>query len=126
MVGIEISRAARWTAPDIDALEAIGTERAGVAARLLRHSLEIARGRGTPGDLLGAGCPDGAAMTVVLDRSSVLESGRYYVDVETRGELTAGETVVDRRGVTGREPNTTVIHAIDAGRFKALVHDACR
>ena len=126
MVGIEICRVARWTAADIDRLAAAGTERARVAAALLGCSLRVDEARAQPGDLSGAMCPDGTAMAVALDPAAVTKAGRYYVDVETHGELTLGETVVDRRGVLGRPANARVIHAIDAARFQALVHAAVR
>lgn len=127
MVGIEIARGpSRWTAAEIDALGAIGTERARVAAALLGCSLAVDRRRAQPSEPPGASVPDGTAMTVALARASLIESGRYHVDVETRGELTTGETVVDRRGVTGHPPNATVALAIDAARFKELVRRACR
>ena len=127
MVGIEICRgAARWTEAEINELEATGTELARVAAALLRHSHQVDRRRAVPGDLPGAGVPDGTAMAVALEPAVLTASGRYYVDVETHGELTTGETVVDRRGVLGRPPNATVAHAIDVARFKDLVHAACR
>ena len=38
----------------------------------------------------------------------------WFVDVETRGELTTGMTVADRRRLTGRPPNLDV--AVDGGR----------
>lgn len=126
MVGIEIARGdTRMTEPEIAELEALGTERARVAGQLLRHSLGVARGRARLGDPDGAGCPDGTAIAVALAPDVVTSSGDYYVDVETHGELTAGETVVDRRAVLNRPPNTTVVHAIDAPRWKALLRPAC-
>ncbi len=127
MVGIEICRGAtRWTDDDIQQLAALGTERARVAAALLGCSLQIDRCRAVPGEPPGAAVPDGTAMTVALEPDALTESGRYFVDVETQGELTTGETVVDRRGVLGRPPNAVVAHAIDASRFKDLVRQACR
>lgn len=127
MVGIEISRAARWTAEEIRDLAALGTARARACAAFLEHSLAVAgqRGRVIPGEVFGAGCPDGTAMAVALEPEVLIDAGQYYVDVETHGELTTGATVVDRRGVLGRPPNATVAHAIDVPRFKALVHAAC-
>jgi inosine-uridine nucleoside N-ribohydrolase len=126
MVGIEIARAARIPEQEIQALAGLGTERGRIAAALLGYSHRNARRTLRTGDIDGAGCPDGAAMTVVLDEDAVTQSGQYYVDVETRGELTQGETVVDRRGVLGRAANATVVHAIDAGRFHRLVRESCR
>lgn len=126
MVGIEIARASRIPEQEIQSLAGNGTERGRIAAALLGYSHRNARRGLLPGDIDGASCPDGAAMTVVLDPAAIVESGDYYVDVETRGELTHGETVVDRRGVLRQPPNATVVHAIDVGRFHELVREACR
>ena len=127
MLGIEICRgAARWTSAEIDDLGRIGTERAHIAAALLGHSLAIDDRRRMPDDPPGASVPDGTAMAVALEPATLVEFGHYHVDVETQGELTVGETVVDRRAVTGRPPNTAVAHAIDVARFKDMVRDACR
>lgn len=126
MVGIEICRGdARWTEAEITDLAAIPTERARVAAALLRASLETARRRLLPGETPGAGVPDGTAMAVALEPDILTESGDYYVDVETQGELTVGETVVDRRHILGRPPNASVAHAIDIARFKGMLREAC-
>jgi inosine-uridine nucleoside N-ribohydrolase len=40
------------------------------------------------------------------------------MDVETRGSLTDGETIVDYRGLLGRKPNGYFAHEVDG---KALV-----
>ena len=44
--------------------------------------------------------------------ASLVTTEALYVDVETRGELTAGMTVADRRRLTGKPPNLDV--AVDA------------
>ncbi len=43
------------------------------------------------------------------------------VDVETESELTMGQTVVDWWGVTGAEPNATVIDSVDRQGFMDLL-----
>ena len=127
MVGIEVCRGpARFTQDEIEDLAAIGTPRARVAAGLLGHTIGLSRSRTTPPAEPGAQVPDGTAMAVALEDAVLIEFGRYHVDVETHGELTTGETVVDRRGVLDRTRNTTVAHAIDIARFKELLRDACR
>jgi purine nucleosidase len=55
----------------------------------------------------GAFIHDPLAVAAALDRSLVTTEA-LYVDVETRGELTAGMTVADRRRQTGRPPNLDV------------------
>jgi purine nucleosidase len=46
----------------------------------------------------------------------------HYVDVETASELTRGMTVVDERGVLGREPNIEVCWEIDVPRWKETLY----
>lgn len=69
----------------------------------------------------GIDLPDPVAMAVALDRRVLLEEARYYVDVETHGELTLGETVVDTLGVSGHAPNAAVGLRLDAARFKEML-----
>ena len=61
----------------------------------------------------GAFIHDPLAVAAALDRDLVTTEA-LYVDVETRGELTAGMTVADRRRLTGRPPNLDV--AVTRGR----------
>jgi purine nucleosidase len=55
----------------------------------------------------GAFIHDPLAVAAALDRTLVTTEP-LYVDVETRGEITAGMTVADRRRLTGKEPNLDV------------------
>ena len=55
----------------------------------------------------GAFIHDPLAVAAALDRSLVTTEA-WYVDVETRGELTTGMTVADRRRLTGKPPNLDV------------------
>jgi pyrimidine-specific ribonucleoside hydrolase len=68
---------------------------------------------------------DPMAVAYTID-PSVFETERYKVDVETRGELTRGMTVVDRRRhhrVQGGGANVDVIVDVDAERFLGLIMD---
>jgi purine nucleosidase len=64
----------------------------------------------------GAFIHDPLVVAAALDRSLV-EAEALYVDVETRGELTTGMTVADRRHLTGQPPNVDVVSAADVARF---------
>jgi inosine-uridine nucleoside N-ribohydrolase len=55
----------------------------------------------------GAFIHDPLAVAAALDRSLVTTEA-LYVDVETRGEITSGMTVADRRRLTGKTPNLDV------------------
>ena len=49
-----------------------------------------------------------------------------FVDVETRGELTTGMTVADRRRLTGRPPNLDVATSADVADVPRSPHRTCR
>ncbi|KSU57604.1 ribonucleoside hydrolase [[Bacillus] enclensis] len=48
---------------------------------------------------------------------TVVETKKLRVDIETKGELTYGMTLVDLHGVTGREPNVNVALKLDHEKF---------
>jgi len=64
----------------------------------------------------GAFVHDPLAVAAALDRSLVTTEA-LYVDVETRGELTTGMTVADRRRLTGRPPNLDVTVTANIAEF---------
>jgi purine nucleosidase len=64
----------------------------------------------------GAFIHDPLAVAAALDRSLVTTEP-LYVDVETRGELTAGMTVADRRHLTGKPANLDVAVSADVATF---------
>jgi len=64
----------------------------------------------------GAFIHDPLAVAAALDRSLVTTEA-LYVDVETRGEITAGMTVADRRRLTGKPPNLDVAVSADVTTF---------
>jgi purine nucleosidase len=55
----------------------------------------------------GAFIHDPLAVAAALD-PTLITTHALYVDVETRGELTTGMTVTDRRRLTGKPPNIDV------------------
>ncbi len=72
----------------------------------------------------GLNLPDPVTLAAALDDAIITERGCYFVDVETEGRLTRGETVVDRYGVLGKPANLTVALATDGPRFKAMLRRA--
>jgi len=71
--------------------------------------------------LAGSTHPDSIVAAMLVDEAILAESGSYFVDVETRGELTRGATIVDLLGVLGKPANTRVCLAADGDRFRALL-----
>ena len=64
----------------------------------------------------GAFIHDPLALAATIDRSLV-QTEALFVDVETRGELTTGMTVTDRRRLTGKPPNLDVAVSADIPAF---------
>jgi len=69
----------------------------------------------------GIDMPDPITMAIAIDRSLLLEHAHCFVDIETKGELTRGETVVDRFGVYERAANCTVGLRSDGPGFKRML-----
>jgi purine nucleosidase len=55
---------------------------------------------------------------------SVVECRKLRVDIETKGELTYGMTLVDTLGVTGLEPNVNVAMKLHHTKFWDMVVEA--
>ena len=76
--------------------------------------------------LAGFDLPDPIAMAVALEPRVATVKRRLWVDVETQGELTRGQTVVDHLGVAGRPPATEVVLEASRERFLDLLAETLR
>src|SRR6266567_2194529 len=95
MVGLDVTRKTSLTEDHVRVLEAAHTPVSEAAATIARNAIHHNRERGF---LAGPNMHDSLAVAGFLD-PSILQFQDYYVDVETAGELTAGETL-------GYSPNT--------------------
>jgi len=122
MVGLDATRAARLPADEFGTVRDLGSAVAGVVADLLEFFLEFHRE-----EFGWDGVPihDACAVAEVID-PGVVETAAMNVAVETGGGPADGETVCDRRGTTGREPNARVATGIDRERFLDLLLDGLR
>ncbi|MBI3665814.1 MAG: nucleoside hydrolase [Acidobacteria bacterium] len=130
MVGLDVTRKAVLRDEHARALEAGQDAVSGAAARLARNGIERAQRLGWgPGPAMH----DPLAVATFLD-PTLVTLRPYFVDVETAGELTAGQTVAYRSGpVRGSappdgsplsevrseavQPNIEVAVDVDAARF---------
>jgi purine nucleosidase len=64
----------------------------------------------------GAFIHDPLVVAAALD-PGLVTAEPLYVDVETRGEITTGMTVADRRHLTGKPPNLDVASSADVATF---------
>jgi purine nucleosidase len=74
----------------------------------------------------GFDLPDPLAMAIAIDPSIVLREARHVVDVIPGDGPARGQTIVDERNPSGREPNCRVIYEVDRDRFLQLLHGALR
>jgi purine nucleosidase len=89
MVGLDVTRKTSLTDEHVRQLEAAGTRVSLAAAKIGRNAIDHNRSEGF---LVGPNMHDSLAVASFLD-PSILRWAEYYVDVETTGDLTAGETL---------------------------------
>jgi inosine-uridine nucleoside N-ribohydrolase len=89
MVGLDVTRRTSLTDGHVRTLEAAQNPVSQAAAKIGRNAINHNRERGY---LVGPNMHDSLAVAGFLD-PAILKFQDYYVDVETTGELTAGETL---------------------------------
>ncbi len=89
MVGLDATRKTSLTEDHVRTLEAAQNPVSQAAAKIGRNAINHNREQGF---LVGPNMHDSLAVAAFLD-PSILKFKEYYVDVETTGELTAGETL---------------------------------
>ena len=94
-------------------IEALDTELSRFFQQVNRKALEFERSTGIPGSTH----PDAMTCAALLDESLIVDARDCVVDVETRGELTRGYSVIDAMGRIPRRRNVRVVEAFDTDRF---------
>jgi len=89
MVGLDVTRKTSLTDEHVRQLAAAQNPVSQAAAKIGRNAIDHNRSEGF---LVGPNMHDSLAVASFID-PSILKWGDYYVDVETTGELTAGETL---------------------------------
>jgi inosine-uridine nucleoside N-ribohydrolase len=89
MVGLDVTRKTSLTDEHVRTLESAQNAVSQAAGKIARNAIDHNRQQGF---LVGPNMHDSLAVASVID-SSILKWQDYYVDVETTGELTAGETL---------------------------------
>ena len=124
MVGWDISRKfAVVTKDEQKALHDIGTELA-----VFSHDIQkcVSNWTDNTTNLPGYDLPDPIAMAIAIDPSIATESASYYIDIETKSDLTRGQTVVDYNGTLGKEPNVELVIEASHERFMEMLFAAVR
>ncbi|MFN8593387.1 MAG: nucleoside hydrolase [Thermomicrobiales bacterium] len=124
MVGWDISyKHATFDQHESNRLRNVGTRLAEFCIDIQRTLVEFAVGKM---GLEGFDLPDPITMAVAIDPAVAIDTRRLFVAVETGGEWCRGQTVVDHRGVTGREPNVDVVLEASRERFLEMLHRAVK
>jgi len=122
MVGWDISRTYAVFGPaDSAALRTVGTHLAHFCVDIQRSVQQFALGTTK---LDGFDLPDPIAIAVALDPAVATHTERCFVAIETGGELCRGQSVVDRLGILGSEPNAEVVLEASRERFVRMLFDA--
>ena len=119
---LDVTHQVLITKERVSRLETLGNRAGALVAAILRsHGLIESKQKGTDGGPLH----DPTVIAYLLQPS--LFSGRNVnVTVETRGEFTVGETVVDWRGVTNRPANALWLNQVDSDGFYELLTETVK
>jgi pyrimidine-specific ribonucleoside hydrolase len=116
MIGLDVTHKALFRRAHAERLRGAG--RAGRFVAELSDFFQTFHERSYGFD--GSPIHDAMAVAHVLD-PTLVTTRHVNIAVETSSELCDGRTVVDLRGVTGREPNADVGVDVDAERFLELL-----
>ncbi len=120
LVPLDATHEALASAADCERLRATGTPAAVAAASIIEGRI-AAYDDLQPMDTRGAAPVHDALCIAFLIDPGVISGRRIHVDVETRGELTLGRTVMDTQDRFGNAPNAFVAFDADAPRFFSLL-----
>jgi inosine-uridine nucleoside N-ribohydrolase len=122
MVGLNVTNKALFSFEDIERLEKLNGRVSKVVASLLRF---FARANYEIFGFKGAPLHDALAVSYLIDET-VLSTKFLHVDIETRGDFTRGQTVVDVYGVTKKVLNAEVALGLDVDKFKDFIFRAIK
>lgn len=122
MAGLELTHQAIATPEIVTRIQKIDNEVSHFVAELLTFFSETYR---EVFGFKGAPIHDACAVAYCID-PEVFTTTKYRVDVETKGEHTYGMTVIDKLGVTGREPNVHVGEKLNQEVFWNMLLKALR
>ena len=120
LIPLDATHRALVSADDCRRMRALGTA-AGEAAASFIEGRITAYDALQPMDTAGSAPVHDALCVAYLVDPSVVTGQRVHVDIETRGELTLGRTVMDRHGRFGQEPNAFVAFDADAPKFVSML-----
>jgi len=115
MCGLDVTNRALIYKEDIERLSQFKSDVARKSAEMLLWYLKFYNSFGFE----GVAMHDPFTVAAAID-PSLIETKHLHVDVETEGEFTLGQTVVDLLKVSGKPPNAYVALELDKKRFVEL------
>lgn len=114
MAGLDVTRETRLYGDDLEKLSELGEKQ--------RKLVEIIKGCSSKYGLTpDKGIPVHDVCTIMyLLEPGIFETEKFNVDVETKGEITRGMTLADRRPFSTAIMNTIVLTKINIEKFKEL------
>lgn len=76
--------------------------------------------------LNGTTHPDTILVAIAANEDIMIASNMYYVDVETKGELTRGYSMVDINNRSEKQPNVRVCEAVNRAKYKEVLLDVLK
>jgi inosine-uridine nucleoside N-ribohydrolase len=120
LVTLDATHQALVSRDDCAALRGLGTPAGEAAARFTERRIDGYDATQPMTRPHAAPVHDALAVAALVD-PAVITTRHLHVDVETRGDLTLGETVIDTDARSGRDPNVHVALDADGRRFVRLL-----
>lgn len=124
MCGLDVTHKALVFQKDIELLRSLGNQTGKAAADLMDFFSIFYRENRV--ELNGGAALHDPCAIAWLMNPGIFTTKSCYVDVETKGELTRGATVVDFYNTLQMEPNATVAYDIDRDAFMDMLFNAIK
>ncbi|WP_342083921.1 pyrimidine-specific ribonucleoside hydrolase RihA [Dyadobacter sp. OTU695] len=124
MCGLDVTHKALVFQKDIELLRSLGNQTGKAAADLMDFFSIFYRENRV--ELNGGAALHDPCAIAWLMNPGIFKTKSCYVDVETKGELTRGATVVDFYNTLQMEPNATVAYDIDRDAFMDMLFNAIK
>jgi len=121
---LDATHSAPLTLRDCAALDALGTPAATASSQFIRHRIIQDHTQAGEGDLASAPVHDPLCVAYLLRPDVITSSGTYPVTVETSGEHTLGEMIVDTRPWASGPVTATVTYTASAEIFREVLLEA--
>ena len=121
-VGLDVSNKTLLTYDDIKLISEMNGPVSSFVGSLLRFFADTNK---KTFNIDGAPVHDALALSAAI-WPDVINTKHLNVSIETKGELTLGQTVTDIYGITGKKPNALVALEVDVERMRGIMIDTIK